>query len=73
MATHDEQLTAVFSALADPTRRAILSRLAEGDASVAELARPFSMSQPASCEGSITSPTASLRPRFAISSRAGTG
>jgi DNA-binding transcriptional ArsR family regulator len=36
-----EQLTATFSALADPTRRAILARLAEGDATVNELARPF--------------------------------
>jgi len=37
----------VFGALADPTRRAILTRLTEGDATVAELAAPFSMSQPA--------------------------
>ena len=36
-----------FQALADPTRRAILARLTEGDASVAELAAPFEMSQPA--------------------------
>lgn len=43
----DERLTAVFAALADPTRRAILGRLASGDASVAELAEPFAMSQPA--------------------------
>ena len=42
-----EQLNAVFSALADPTRRAILARLAEGDATVAELAAPFRVSQPA--------------------------
>ncbi|MEM9421505.1 MAG: metalloregulator ArsR/SmtB family transcription factor [Pseudomonadota bacterium] len=40
-------LDAVFSALADPTRRAILTRLADGEASVNELAAPFSMSQPA--------------------------
>lgn len=40
-------LDATFGALADPTRRAILARLASGDASVAELARPFSMTQPA--------------------------
>lgn len=40
-------LDAVFGALADPTRRAILSRLAAGEASVLELAEPFSMSQPA--------------------------
>lgn len=41
------QLDAIFSALADPTRRAILSRLASGEASVNELAEPFDMSQPA--------------------------
>lgn len=42
-----DQLSAVFGALADPTRRAILTRLTDGDATVAELAAPFSMSQPA--------------------------
>ena len=42
-----KQLDATFAALADPTRRAILARLAEGEASVQELAGPFSMSQPA--------------------------
>jgi DNA-binding transcriptional ArsR family regulator len=41
------RLDATFAALADPTRRAILSRLASGEASVAELAEPFAMSQPA--------------------------
>jgi DNA-binding transcriptional ArsR family regulator len=41
------QLDATFAALADPTRRAILARLAAGDASVNELAQPFAMSQPA--------------------------
>jgi len=40
-------LDAVFAALADPTRRAILARLASGERSVMELARPFDMSQPA--------------------------
>jgi len=40
-------LDAVFAALADPTRRAILARLASGEASVLELAKPFAMSQPA--------------------------
>ena len=40
-------LDGVFSALADPTRRAILVRLAEGEASVSELARPFAVSLPA--------------------------
>jgi DNA-binding transcriptional ArsR family regulator len=42
-----EQLDATFAALADPTRRAILARLTEGEATVTELARPFAMSQPA--------------------------
>ena len=42
-----DQLDAVFGALADPTRRAILARLAEGDATVGELAAPFRVSQPA--------------------------
>jgi DNA-binding transcriptional ArsR family regulator len=42
-----ERLDATFAALADPTRRAIMARLALGEASVAELAAPFSMSQPA--------------------------
>ena len=41
------QLDSTFAALADPTRRAILARLAEGDASVGELARPFDISAPA--------------------------
>jgi DNA-binding transcriptional ArsR family regulator len=45
--TPDQRLDATFSALADPTRRAILARLASGDASVLELAEPFAMSQPA--------------------------
>jgi len=40
-------LDAVFAALADPTRRAILSRLADGEASVNEISAPFKMSQPA--------------------------
>ena len=42
-----ERLDATFTALSDPTRRAILARLAKGEASVMELAEPFSMSQPA--------------------------
>jgi DNA-binding transcriptional ArsR family regulator len=42
-----DQLSATLAALADPTRRAILSRLASGEASVSELAKPFAMSQPA--------------------------
>jgi DNA-binding transcriptional ArsR family regulator len=40
-------LDATFAALADPTRRAIIARLAEGEASVTELAAPFAMTQPA--------------------------
>ncbi len=44
-ATH--RLDAIFAALADPTRRAIIARLAAGQASVNELAEPFAMSQPA--------------------------
>ena len=47
MATADARLDAVFSALADPTRRRILARLARGPASVGELAAPFDMSLPA--------------------------
>ena len=43
----DHCLDATFAALADPTRRAILARLASGEASVTELAEPFAMSQPA--------------------------
>jgi DNA-binding transcriptional ArsR family regulator len=42
-----DSLSATFSALADPTRRAILGRLATGEATVKELAAPFKMSQPA--------------------------
>ena len=42
-----DHLSTTFSALADPTRRAILARLARGDAPVTELAQPFSMSLPA--------------------------
>jgi DNA-binding transcriptional ArsR family regulator len=42
-----DQLSATFGALADPTRRAILARLASGEASVTELASPFAMSMPA--------------------------
>ena len=42
-----DRLSVTFGALADPTRRAILARLARGDASVTELAKPFDMSLPA--------------------------
>src|SRR2546421_2291745 len=41
-----DQLSTTFAALADPTRRAIMSRLAEGEASVTELAKPFDLSLP---------------------------
>ena len=47
MVIYSPQLDATFAALADPTRRAILARLAAGDASVNELAEPFAMTQPA--------------------------
>ncbi|THG33421.1 ArsR/SmtB family transcription factor [Naasia lichenicola] len=47
MDTREDVLSEVFGALADPTRRAILQRLAQGEASVAELGAPFAMSQPA--------------------------
>lgn len=43
----DRVLNTTFAALADPTRRAIIARLASGEASVAELAKPFAISQPA--------------------------
>jgi DNA-binding transcriptional ArsR family regulator len=43
----DDQLSVIFAALADPTRRAILARLADGDATVTELAEPFAISMPA--------------------------
>jgi DNA-binding transcriptional ArsR family regulator len=45
--TPSQRLDATFAALADPTRRAIVARLADGEASVAELTAPFDMSQPA--------------------------
>ena len=45
--TPADQLSTTFAALADPTRRAILARLASGEASVTELAQPFKMSMPA--------------------------
>jgi DNA-binding transcriptional ArsR family regulator len=43
----EDRLSMVFAALADPTRRAIIARLADGDATVSELAEPFSISMPA--------------------------
>src|SRR3712207_936935 len=45
--TMDDRLDAAFAALADPTRRAIVTRLARGDATVTDLAEPFDMSLPA--------------------------
>jgi DNA-binding transcriptional ArsR family regulator len=47
LAAQTDQLSATFAALADPTRRAILAKLALGEASVTELAKPFNMSLPA--------------------------
>jgi DNA-binding transcriptional ArsR family regulator len=47
MAVVEDELSLVFSALADPTRRAILERLAQGDATVNQLAEPFAMTQQA--------------------------
>jgi DNA-binding transcriptional ArsR family regulator len=47
MAVTQDKLTKTFTALSDPTRRAILARLAHGEATVKELARPFDMSGPA--------------------------
>ncbi len=47
MAVVEDELSLVFSALADPTRRAILERLARGDATVNQLAEPFAMTQQA--------------------------
>ncbi len=47
MTAATDHLSATFGALADPTRRAILARLAAGEASVTELAEPFEMSMPA--------------------------
>ena len=45
--TNPARLDAIFGALSDPTRRAIVARLASGEASVTELAKPFDLSQPA--------------------------
>ena len=47
MAVAADELSLVFQALADPTRRAIISRLRDGSVTVGELARPFAMSRPA--------------------------
>jgi DNA-binding transcriptional ArsR family regulator len=47
MDTQEDALSQTFAALADPTRRAILARLAKGEASVKDLAAPFEMTQPA--------------------------
>ena len=47
LTTEQERLSATFAALADPTRRAILTRLTHGEATVAELAAPFAMTLPA--------------------------
>jgi DNA-binding transcriptional ArsR family regulator len=47
MVTNSDQLDLTFAALADPTRRAILARLSEGESTVGDLARPFEISRPA--------------------------
>lgn len=47
MVTNNDRLDRTFAALADPTRRAILARLAEGERTVGDLARPFEISRPA--------------------------
>ncbi len=47
MVTNNRELDLTFKALSDPTRRAILTRLAQGEATVGELARPFDVSRPA--------------------------
>lgn len=44
--SHPDQLSTAFQALSDPTRRAILARLAEGEATVSQLMEPFELSQP---------------------------
>ena len=62
-----DQLSVVFAALADPTRRALLQRLTEGDASVAELADPFAMSQPAISKHLKVLETAGLISRRSVS------
>ena len=46
MEMHGDALSLTFAALADPTRRAMLARLARGEADVSELAKPFGLSQP---------------------------
>ena len=46
MNVHADRLSLAFAALADPTRRAILARLASGEADVSELMKPFALSQP---------------------------
>ena len=50
MRSEDDRLSRTFAALANPTRRAILARLADGEATVNELAEPFNMSLPAICK-----------------------
>ena len=62
-----DQLSAVFGALADPTRRAILARLATGDATVAELAEPFPVSQPPLPLAAPTLAVSGARPDLTLS------
>jgi len=57
----DPQRTAVFSALADPTRRAILAKLAQGEATVAQLGGPFHLAQPTEIGRISADPTPETR------------
>ena len=69
-----DQLSLTFAALADPTRRSILTRLAEGEATVNELAEPFSVSLPAISRHLKVLERAGLdrpQPRGAVAARAG--
>jgi len=63
----EDRLSTVFAALADPTRRALLARLSDGDASVGELAEPFAMSQPAISKHLKVLETAGLISRSRVS------
>ena len=68
MTAAQDQLDSTFAALADPTRRAIVARLAQGDATVNELAAPFAMTPP----GDLQAPQGAraLRPHLADQARA---
>ena len=64
MVNHEEHLNRIFHALADPTRRKILEHIARSDATVGELAEPFSISAPAISKHLKTLEKASLIDRF---------